>query len=165
MRDANVKQVEELRAFARAASNFGQDMSMDCRRGANECEEAYRAANFFRRMAEEKVRAAEQRLYDAEATLAEYESRDHTDSEGRDHYDPAVAAALRANVQEARLHLNEAKDDERIVQSYYILVRQKADVLSNSLIASANHISSAASRVYSQVSTAADDIEHYNSVY
>ena len=164
MKDANVRQTDELRAFAHSVSAFGQAMVNSCHMGIRECDEAIYLAEKYVKMAREKVEEAERRLAEAEAALAEYESRDHTGNDGRDHYDPNVAAALRRAVEEAQTRLNRARENEKKVKDLNMTVRGEVSTLQGCMASAATSIDSNAASVHSQVNSAADRIDYYKSV-
>lgn len=164
IKDANVTQVSELRVFAHAASNFGQAMAEECRRGANLSEDALRSADYYRNFMRRKVEEAEEALRRAERALSNYESQDHTDSEGNSTYDSSYAAALRAAVSEARSKVASVKEDQQQVEQRYNLVRQQVDAMVSELTSASYTVSSAGATAYRQISEAASIIEHYDTI-
>ena len=166
MKDANVSQISELRAFANASSDFGEEMARLCHSGINECDEAYRAAEYLRNMVRRKVEATQRALEQAQSALSEYENQDHTDENGNSTYNYSHAAQLRAAVEEARQNLSAAREDEQQVLARYLQVRKEIETMVSNLFSSANYVSSSGSVVYRQVNSASAILEkEYNNHY
>lgn len=166
MKDANVSQISELIVFANASSNFGEEMARLCHSGINECDEAYRAAEYLRNMVRCKVEASQRALDQAQSALSEYENQDHTDEKGNSTYNYSYATQLRAAVEEARRNLSAAKEDEQQVLARYLQVRKEIESMVSNLSSSANSVSSSGSAVYKQVNSASAILEmEYNNHY
>lgn len=163
MKDANVSQLSELRVFANASSNYGEEMARLCHSGINEGDEAYRAAEYLRNMVRRKVEAAQKALNQAQTALTEYENQDHTDKDGRNTYNYSYAAQLRAAVEEASQKLSATKEDEQQVLARYLQVRKEIESMASALSSAANSVSNAGSVVYRQVNSASAILEmEYN---
>jgi hypothetical protein len=159
MKDANVNQIPELRVFANASSSFGNEMARLCHSGINECDEAYRAAEYLRNMVRRKVEAAQRALEQAQTALSNYESQEHKDKYGNSTYDASYAAHLRTAVEDARQKLSTAKDDEQQVLARYLQVRKEIESLIRSLSSAAYSVTAASSLVYKLVNSAAAILE------
>lgn len=163
MKDANVSQISELRVFANSSSNFGEEMARLCHNGINECDEAYRAAEYIRNMVRRKVEIAQRALDRAQAALSEYENQNHTDEDGNSTYDYSYAAQLRAAVEDAKRKVSSAKEDEQQVLARYLQVRKEIESLASALSSAANSVINASSVVYRQVNKASAILEiEYN---
>lgn len=166
MKDANVTQISELRVFAHASANFGEEMARLCHTGANECDEAYRAAEYLRNMVRRKVEAAQRALDKALAALSGYESQDHTDKDTKSSYDYSYVVKLRVAVEDAKQELSMAKDDEQHVLTRYLQVRKEIESMVSALSSAANSVSDTSSVVYRQVNSASAILEmEYNTHY
>ena len=159
LKDVNVTQTSELKIFAHSSSKFGEDIVSCCHQGISSGEEAIRSADYYRNFMRRKVEEAEDILCRAERALSDYESQDHTDSEGNSTYDSSYAAALRAAVEEARRKVSSVKEDQQQVEQRFNLVRQEVDSMISALSSSVSSATHAADKAYRQITMAASILE------